>query len=124
MALFRVLAKMIDDGEHNEDPKTKLVFHLKIDGANRIDLRMESFGYSECWQGESQQYKKYPFVLIDARDREQRCKLSYEGWDADSDDRLNLNSKEIKEGETFTFFECAYDPAPESVYRIVSVTAL
>lgn len=40
MAFLRVLAKMIDDGEHNEDLNTKLVFHLKVDDSNHVDLRM------------------------------------------------------------------------------------
>ena len=124
MAFLRVLAKMIDDGEHNEDLNTKLVFHLKVDDSNHVDLKMESFGYNECWEIEQERYVKYPFILIDSGIQGKRCKLSYEGGDDVSNDLLNLDSKEIREGVTFTYFECSFDPPPESVYRIESVRPL
>lgn len=124
MPFVRVLSKMIDDGEHNEDPKSKLVFHLRIDSEGEPILGPEAFGYNECWGEGDSSYKKYPFILKCDRKQEIPYQLDYAGWDEESDDRVNLHLKRIREGEFFTLFELSERPVLESIYRIISVSEL
>lgn len=121
MAMLRVLATMIDDGGHTPDNETKLVFHLKVNNSNHIDLNMESFGYSRCWDEESNSYKKYPFILKDAHDADKRCRLDFGGLDEGRGERLNLDLKEVRKGETFTYFDLNRD---QYIYRIESILEL
>jgi hypothetical protein len=117
---------MIDDGERQADPKTKLVLHLKINDSQLVDCAMEAFGYSELFneeEGDNGTYVKYPFVLKYERGHKVPGRISYEGWDYDTEDRINIHAKTIQEGETFTFFQISNE-GYETVYRIASVHPL
>ena len=105
MAWYRIFSTMAEEnGERAEDGNTKIVMHVRLDDDNRIDRRIQTFGYCQEYDEDNDNYLKYPFIL-EFDDRNEAGIIDYAGWELNSQNRLNIYNKVIKENEYFTRFE-------------------
>ncbi len=124
MSLSRVVCEMTENQDYDSDPQSKIVLQVVLTSENRINTEIQSFGYNTCWTGHGTTYKKYPFILQVDTDALAPFRLDYGGHDEKSEDRLNLQSKTIKAGEMFTYYECRDGERSEYIYQITGVTPI
>jgi hypothetical protein len=119
MQNIRIYAEQISNYDGLRDCHEQIIIHLRVID-NKMDLNLESFGYTNEWDDDAQSHIKFPFVA----NHDAKSDLVFlhfgDGESNLGDYRLNINQKTIEEGQLFTYFY----PDHEYTYRIMKVTPL
>lgn len=112
MKFVRIFATCRDDEEDI------IIILCQLKSSNKIDKKIEGFGYIEDWNDESSIHEKYPFIL---RYKKKKGGIfNYGDWSTEHE-TTNIFDKIIKAGELFTRFN---EDGDEFTYEIKNIINL